>query len=106
MVVLTHDERLPESACHLLIPAHVIEVVGRLAGGVPYYRRPGDAQSLSDARTLLRTDDLPAGATARAVPLFCRLAMDAACARGEVYFPGLQIVNTSCIDKGGVTCRR
>ncbi len=37
-------------------------------------------QSLSDARTLLRTDDLPAGATARAVPLFCRLAIEAACA--------------------------
>ena len=44
-------------------------------------------QSLSDARTLLRTDDLPAGAAARAVALFCRLAMDAACTRGELYFP-------------------
>ena len=62
--------------------------------------------SLSDARALLRTDDLPAGAAEPAVPLICRLAMEAACARGEVYFPGLQIVNTTCIDKGGVTCRR
>ena len=37
-------------------------------------------QYLSDARALLRTDHLPAGAAARAVPLFCRLAMEAACA--------------------------
>ena len=37
-------------------------------------------QYLSDARALLRTDDLPPSAAARAVPLFCRLAMEAACA--------------------------
>ena len=32
-----------ESACRLQIAAHVIEVVRRLAGGVPYHGRPGDA---------------------------------------------------------------
>ena len=36
-------------------------------------------QYLSDANALLRTDELPASAAARAVPLFCRLAMEAAC---------------------------
>ena len=65
-----------ESACRLQIAAHVIEWYGdwRVA-----CRTMGDpvTQSLSDARTLLRTDALPAGAAARAVPLFCRLAMEA-----------------------------
>ena len=56
-------------------------------------------QSVSDARALLRTDDLPASAAARAVPLFCRLAMEAACARDELYFPGLQIVTPRALIK-------
>ena len=65
VVVLTHDERLPESACRLQIPAHVIEVVRRLGSQVAC-RTIGDpvTQSLSGARALLRTDDLPAGAAA------------------------------------------
>ena len=81
VVVFTHDERLPESVRRLQIPAHVIEVVRRLGSEV-VCRTIGDpvTQYLSDARALLRTDDLPAGAAARAVPLFCRLAMEAACA--------------------------
>ena len=81
VVVFTHDERLPESVRRLQIPAHVIEVVRRLGSEVAC-RTIGDpvTQYLSDARALLRTDDLPAGAAARAVPLFCRLAMEAACA--------------------------
>ena len=81
VVVFTHDERLPESVRRLQIPAHVIEVVRRLGSQVAC-RTIHDpmTQYLSDARALLRTDDLPAGAAARAVPLFCRLAMEAACA--------------------------
>ena len=65
--VLTHDERVPESACRLQIPAHVIDVVRRLGSPVACHTI-GDpvTQSLSDARALLRTDDLPAGAAARA----------------------------------------
>ena len=65
VVVLTHDERLPESACRLHIPAHVIDVVRRLGSQVAC-RTIGDpvTQSLSDARALLRTDDLRAGAAA------------------------------------------
>ena len=34
VVVLTHYERPPESACRLQIPAHVIEVVRRLGSQV------------------------------------------------------------------------
>ena len=81
VVVFTHDERLPESVRRLQIPAHVIEVVRRLGSQVACRTiRDPMTQYLSDARALLRTDDLPAGAAARAVPLFCRLAMEAACA--------------------------
>ena len=81
VVVFTHDERLPESVRRLQIPAHVIEVVRRLGSQVACRAiRDPVTQYLSDARALLRTDDLPAGAAARAVPLFCRLAMEAACA--------------------------
>ena len=88
--VLTHDERVPESACRLQIPARVVEVLQRLRSQVAC-RAIGDpvTQSLSDGRALLRTDDLPAGAAARAVPLFCRFATEAACARGELHFPGV-----------------
>ena len=89
---LLFDQDTPAPSWERL-PAHVIEVVRRLGSQVAC-RTIGDpvTQSLSDARALLRTDDLPASAAARAVPLFCRLAMEAACARGEPYSPGLQIV--------------
>lgn len=80
VVVFTHDERLPESVRRLQIPAHVIEVVRRLGSDVACRTiRDPVTQYLRDARALLRTDDLPADAAARAVPLFCRLAMEAAC---------------------------
>ena len=81
VVVFTHDERLPESVRRLQIPAHVIEVT-RQSGSEVACRTTDDpvSQFLSDARALQHTDDLPPGAAARAVPLFCRLAMEAACA--------------------------
>ena len=80
VVVFTHDERLPESVRRLQIPAHVIEVT-RQSGSEVACRTIDDpvTQYLTDARALQRTDDLPPGAAARAVPLFCRLAMEAAC---------------------------
>ena len=58
----------------------MIEVT-RQAGSAVACRTIDDpvSQFLSDARALQRTDDLPPGAAARAVPLFCRLAMEAAC---------------------------
>ena len=90
VVVLTDDQPLPESAFACTSRRSSSTWYGDWARQVAC-GTIGDpvTQSLSDARALLRTDDLPAGAVARAVPLFCRLAMEAACARGELYFPGL-----------------
>ena len=84
----------------VLKPHAEMKVVRRLGSQVAR-RTIGDpaTQSVSDARALLRTDDLPASAAARAVPLFCRLAMEAACARGELCFPGLQIVTPRALIK-------
>ncbi len=80
VVVFTHDERLPESVRRQQIRAHVVEVVRRLGSEVACRSiRDPVTQYPSDARALLRTDDLPPSAAARAVPLFCRLAMESAC---------------------------
>lgn len=80
VVVFTHDERLPESIRRLQIHADVVEVTRR-AESVVECRKTRDPvkQYLHDARSLIRTDDLPAGAAARAAPLYCRLALEAAC---------------------------
>ena len=80
VVVFTHDERLPESVRRLQIPAQLMEV-SRRAGSVVECRQVGDpvTQYLDDARALLRTSDLPPPAATRAISLFCRLAIEAAC---------------------------
>ncbi len=80
VVVFTHDERLPESVRRLQIPAQVVEVT-RQSGSQVACRTIGDpvAQYLADARALQHTDDLPTEAAARALPQFCRLAIEAAC---------------------------
>ena len=80
VIVFTHDERLPESIRRLQIPARVVEVTRR-AQSVVDCRETRDpaTQYLHDARSLTRTDDLPPAAAARAVPLYCRLALEAAC---------------------------
>ena len=80
VVVFTHDERLPESIRRLQIHADVFEVTRR-AQSVIECRKTRDpvTQYLNDARALIRTDDLPAVAAARAVPLYCRLALEVAC---------------------------
>ena len=72
------------SVRRLQIPARVIEVVRRLGSAVECRSVRGPVtQYLSDARALLHTHHLPPGAAARATPLFCRLAMEAA--RTEVF---------------------
>ena len=80
VVVFTHDERLPESVRRLQIPAQVVEVT-RQAGSQVACRTIDDpvAQYLADARALQHTDDLPTAAAVRALPQFCRLAIEAAC---------------------------
>ena len=65
VVVLTHDERLPESACRCRFRRTSSKWYGDWARrwrAVPSATRW--TQSLSGARALLRTDDLPAGAAA------------------------------------------
>ena len=80
VVVFTHDERLHESIRRLQIPAQVVEVT-RQSGSQVACRTVADpvAQYLDDARALQHTDDLPPEAAARALPSFCRLAIEAAC---------------------------
>ena len=53
----------------------------RQSGSQVACRTVGDpvAQYLDDARALQHTDELPPGAAARALPQFCRLAIEAAC---------------------------
>ncbi len=80
VVVFTHDERLPEAVRLLGLPAHVIEVL-RQPGSVVDTR---DARTpvqgyLEDARTLVKTQDLPDAVRRRVVPGFCRSALEAAC---------------------------
>ena len=81
VVVFTHDERLPESVRRMQIAATVVEV-NRRAGSAVECRPTRDpvTQYLDDARALTLTDDIPSNAVARAVPLFCRLSIEAACA--------------------------
>ena len=80
VIVFTHDERLPESIRRLGIPVRLIEVTRRAQSVVECRPTGGPvAQYLADAKALLRTDELPAAAAARAVPLYCRLAIEAAC---------------------------
>ena len=79
VIVFTHDERLPESIRRLQIPARVIEVARRAQSVVQCRetRHPA-GQYLDDARSLTLTTDLPPAAAARAVPLYCRLSLEAA----------------------------
>ena len=79
VIVFTHDERLPESIRRLQIPARVIEVARRARSVVECRetRHPA-GQYLDDARSLTLTSDLPPAAAARAVPLYCRLSLEAA----------------------------
>ena len=80
VIVFTHDERLPEAIRRLQIHARVLEVTRR-AQSVVECRKTRDpvTQYLHDARSLIRTDDLPPAAAARSVPIYCRLALEAAC---------------------------
>ena len=80
VVVFTHDERLPESVRRLQVAATVIEVNRRAGSAVECTpTRDPIKQYLDDARALTLTDDIPPDAAARAVPLFCRLSIEAAC---------------------------
>jgi energy-coupling factor transporter ATP-binding protein EcfA2 len=81
VVVLTHDDRLPEAVRRLEIAATVIEVTRRDRSVVEL--RPvldPVTRYLDDAFALAKTDELPAVVAERVILGFCRLALEAACA--------------------------
>ena len=81
VVVLTHDDRLPEAVRRLEIAATVIEVTRRDRSVVEL--RPvldPVTRYLDDAFALAKTDQLPAVVAERVIPGFCRMALEAACA--------------------------
>ncbi|MCZ7588257.1 MAG: hypothetical protein M5U27_05210 [Gaiella sp.] len=80
VVVFTHDDRLPEAVRRLGIEARIIEVSRREGSEVEL--RPALTpieRHIQDARSLVRTEDLPPDVAGRVVPGFCRLAIEAAC---------------------------
>jgi energy-coupling factor transporter ATP-binding protein EcfA2 len=81
VVVLTHDDRLPEAVRRLEIAATVIEVTRR-DRSVVELRAVLDpvTRYLEDAFALAKTDQLPAVVAERVIPGFCRMALEAACA--------------------------
>lgn len=80
VVVFTHDDRLPEAVRRLGIEATILEVSRRERSEVDV--RPALTpieRHIQDARSLVRTEDLPPDVAARVVPGFCRLAIEAGC---------------------------
>jgi hypothetical protein len=79
VLVLTHDDRLPEAVRRLGIPARILEVARR-PGSIVEVRpalTPVERQ-LRDAYDLCTDDGLPENVAARVVPGLCRLAVEAA----------------------------
>jgi hypothetical protein len=80
VVVFTHDDRLPEAIRHLGLAANVIEVLRRPGSIVETREARTPVQGyLDDARTLVKTPELPETVRGRIVPGFCRSALEAAC---------------------------
>jgi len=80
VIVLTHDDRLPEAVRRLNIEATVIGVTRREQSVVELRREtdPVD-RHLADARALALTAELPRKVAQRVIPGFCRAAIEAAC---------------------------
>ena len=81
VIVLTHDDRLTDAVRFLDLEATVIEVTRR-DNSVVELRRVLDPvrRYIDDAFAVAKSDGLPPEAV-RVVPGFCRLALEAACAR-------------------------
>jgi hypothetical protein len=77
VIVLTHDDRLPEAVARLDIPATVLEVTRR-ENSVVEVRRIHDrlGNLLRDARSIAYDDKLPAGTRDRVIPGLCRQAIE------------------------------
>jgi recombinational DNA repair ATPase RecF len=80
VIVLTHDDRLPDAVRRLGMAATVWEV-SRRASSVLSLERVSDPvqRRIGDARTVARSTDLPAAVRARVVPTLCRQALEAGC---------------------------
>jgi energy-coupling factor transporter ATP-binding protein EcfA2 len=85
VIVLTHDDRLPDAVRRLEMEATIVEVTRRDHSVVelrtvldPVSRHIGDAMAVAMSR------HLPAAAH-RVVPGFCRLALEAACVRSVTH---------------------
>jgi hypothetical protein len=78
VVVLTHDDRLPEAVRRLGIAATVFEVSRQSESVVAVTRVADPAERyLEDAFAVAQTDELPEAVRQRVVPGFCRLAVEA-----------------------------
>ena len=79
VVVFTHDDRLPEAMRRLSIPGRVVEVTRRPGSRVSTRPalNPVD-QQLKDASDLCADPELPAEVAEKVIPVFCRLAVEAA----------------------------
>ena len=80
VVVLTHDDRLPEAVRRLQIPARILEVTRDVGSVVAVHRATDPADRyLSDARAVASDPAVPDDVASRVVPELCRLALEATC---------------------------
>lgn len=80
VIVFTHDDRLPEAARRLGLPARVVEVTRREKSQVEVTPlRDPVSRYLDDALAVARTESLPEEAGRRVVPGLCRMALEAGC---------------------------
>lgn len=80
VIVFTHDDRLPIAVRELGIDATILEV-SRRPGSLVELRQCLDPveRYLDDARALALTETLPVEVGRRAIPGYCRAALEAAC---------------------------
>lgn len=80
VIVLTHDDRLPEAIRRLGIDARVIEVARSEKSVVELRTALTPVERyIQDARALTSSDELPEEVARRVVGGFCRFAVEAAC---------------------------
>jgi hypothetical protein len=80
VVVLSHDDRLPEAIRRLGLQARFVDVSRRANSVVDIRKVAGPVELLmDDARAVARTPEIPLARKQRLVAGFCRAAIEAAC---------------------------
>jgi hypothetical protein len=80
VVVLTHDDRLPEAVRRLEIAATFVDITRKDRSVVEIRRIKGPvAILLEDAHAIAKTEHMPDAIKLRLVPNFCRSALEATC---------------------------